>query len=80
MEISITTVGFENGKNLKLFFFFKNAYKRKYKRHLYHQNHIHKIVHASAIFYQNLNVIGEPSKTVTNDEKFFFLIAPSIIN
>ena len=27
-----------------------------------HQNHTNKIVHSSAMFYQKLNVIGEPSK------------------
>ena len=27
-----------------------------------HQNHTHKIVHSSAMYYQNLNVIHEPSK------------------
>ena len=51
MEISFTTVEFENGQHLKLIFE-KNAQKQKNKRHLCHQNHTHKIVHSSAMFYQ----------------------------
>ena len=57
IEISFTAAGFENGQNLKLIF------ERMHKsEHLCHQNHTHKIVHSSAMFYQKLNVIGEPSK------------------
>ena len=58
MWISFTTVGFENGQNLKLIFE-KNAQKSEKIRHLCHQNHTHKIVHSSAKYYQNFNVIHE---------------------
>ena len=48
--------------------FWKECIKAQQKklRHLCHQNHTHKIVHSSDMYYQNLNVIHEPSK---NDEK-----------
>ena len=40
----------------------KSEKKNNEIRHLCHQNHTHKIVHSSAMYYQNLNVIHEPSK------------------
>ena len=53
MEVSSTTVGF-----------LKECIKAKNERHLCLQNYTHKIVHSSAMHYQNLNVIHKPSKKV----------------
>ena len=37
-------------------------------------NYPHKIVHSSALYYQNLKVICEPSKKIINDHVFFCVI------
>ena len=75
MEVSFTTVGFENGQNLKLIFWKECIKVKKWKTPVCLQNYTHTIVHSSAMHYQIFNVIHKPSKTVINNEKckkFFF--------
>ena len=39
------------------------------KHKLWHQINTHKIVHSSAMYYHNLNVIRKCSKKVINNQK-----------
>ena len=61
MALVISTVGAEFGQNLKPFFK-KNAKLQRNKRQLWDQTYTHKIVHSSAVYYQNWNVICEFGK------------------
>ena len=68
MAVSSTTVGFENHQNLKLIFERMHKSERK-KRHLCLQNYTHKIVHSSAMHYQNLK--SKKLLTMKNSKSLF---------
>ena len=54
--------------------FENNALSQNNETQLWHQMYTHKIVHSSAMYYHNLNVIRKGSKkllTIKNNKSFF---------